>query len=195
MRRFAIVVAIVAGCGSSNTGADASPTDTQPSPDTPTGDGPPSDAPAPDTPGAETDASLADALPSTDAVISDAPPGDAPPGDTPPATQPLTVKNYLSWCSVTVDNGTPSISAQQIVNVAPGAIPLVAEARVGFQLGATPWHDTDGDSGAGDAGTRAGSGQTETSSTAATVASSPKCVWVCCEFSGGGGCPATDQCP
>jgi hypothetical protein len=154
MRSVTILLAFVAGCGSSSTANDASPADVSIEGD------------------------------------SDAPASDAPPG-----TEALTVKNYLSWCDVTVNGGTTSSSAQQIVNVAPGAIPLVAEALAGFQLGATPWHDTDGDSGTGDAGTRAGSGQTETSSTTATVASSPKCVWVCCEFSGGGGCPATDQCP
>jgi len=121
---------------------------------------------------------------------------DAPLGlDGPPGTAPLTVKNYLAWCSVTVNNGTASSAASQVVNVAPGTIPLSAVALTGFQLGATPWHDTAGDSGAGDAGTRTGTGQSQSAATTVVVGTSAKCVWVCCETVGTTDCPTTNQCP
>jgi hypothetical protein len=110
-------------------------------------------------------------------------------------SEPLTVKNYKRWCSVKVNNGTASTAASQTLLVSPGTIPLSAVALTGFQLGAAPWHDTSGDTGAGDPGTRSGSGQNTSSATTVVVGGSAKCVWVCCEFSGGGGCPATDQCP
>jgi hypothetical protein len=120
---------------------------------------------------------------------------DAAPIDSAAGTRPLTVKNYLSWCSVTVNGGVASTAAMQIVDVAPGAIPVSAVAETGFQLGTTPWHDTDGDTGGGEQGTVTGSGQSASSATTATVATTPACVWVCCEFTGGGGCPVDDQCP
>lgn len=107
----------------------------------------------------------------------------------------LTVKNYLSWCSVSVASGAAKSDATQTVCVPPGKVKLSATARSGFDLGSTPWHDTDGDTGNGDPGTVTGSGQSATSSTTETVGSSPDCVWVCCPTSGTTDCPATDQCP
>lgn len=108
----------------------------------------------------------------------------------------LTVKNYLAWCSVSIAGGAASAAATQTACVAQSSVvSLAAVALVGFQLGATPWHDTDGDAGSGDPGTRTGVGQNESASTTKAVGSSAACAWVCCEFSFGGGCPATDQCP
>jgi hypothetical protein len=108
----------------------------------------------------------------------------------------LTVKNFLAWCSVSIAGGPASAAAVQTACVAANSpVTLAAVALPFFQLGATPWHDTDGDTGAGDPGTRTGSGQDETATTTETTGTGDTCVWVCCEFVGGGGCPSTDQCP
>jgi hypothetical protein len=123
-----------------------------------------------------------------DAATPDAPP-DAPDG-----TQQLTVKNYLNWCSVSVNGGAASSAAQQQVNVQPGTIALTASPLAAFRLDANMWHHTDGDtSGNGEGGTVTGN----TSATTVTVTSaSGKCVWVCCPFqTGDPGCPTTDICP
>ena len=84
-----------------------------------------------------------------DTKLIDARPIDAP-VDGPPGTYPLTVKNTLVWCELTVNNGAPSSAAQQVVNVAPGVIQLKAEPLQGFILGL--WHHTDGDTGSGHPG-------------------------------------------
>ena len=119
---------------------------------------------------------------------------DAPSGpqDAPAGTSALTVKNYLSWCSVSVNGGAASTAASQIVNVTPGTIPLAADAATGFILDAHMWHHTNGDTaGTGEGGTVSGT----TSSTAVTVGMTAKCVWVCCPFPDGSGCNVADQCP
>jgi hypothetical protein len=108
-----------------------------------------------------------------------------------PTPVALTVKNYLSWCSVAVAGQPASTAVAQTLCVAPGRVPLTATPLPGFQLGPTPWHDTDGDRGAGDPGTLAGS----TSATTLTVAGTSACAWVCCPATNGTGCPTTDQCP
>jgi hypothetical protein len=106
------------------------------------------------------------------------------------------VKNYLSWCNVTVNGGTASISSEQTVCVAAnGTVPVSAVARQGFTLPADPWHDTTGDTGSGDPGTLTGSGQTASDATTVTVTTGTKCAWVCCETTGSTDCPTTDQCP
>jgi hypothetical protein len=99
----------------------------------------------------------------------------------------LTVKNYDAWCTVGVNGGTATEAAEQTVCVQPGTIPLTATANSGFELSASSWHDTD------NAGTIANG--TDTSSITVTAGESTKCVWVCCPFTGGTGCPTTDQCP
>ena len=111
--------------------------------------------------------------------------------DAPPGTYPLTVKNYLDWCSVSVGGGAFSADAVQVVNVMPGTIPLVAQpASTMFELAPGMWHHTDGDAGTGDSGVVAG-GQ---SSAVKTVGTAPACVWVCCPFTTGVGCAIPDQC-
>ncbi len=112
----------------------------------------------------------------------------------------LTVKNYQSWCSfsVTPSSGvgiTDFSGPETTVCVDPGSVDLSATALSGFILGSAPWHDTDGDTGSGDPGTVTGSGQSAKNSTTETVGSSNDCVWVCCPFTNGSGCPTTDQCP
>jgi hypothetical protein len=133
----------------------------------------PPDAGAPDSGTVPTDAGAADA------------------GTTSDAGSPiLTVKNYLSWCSVSVNGGSTSVAAVQTVSVTPGTIPLSATASSAtFALG--PWHHTAGDTGAGDPGTVSGG----TSTASVVVGNTAACVWICCPFANGTGCPATDQCP
>ncbi len=112
-------------------------------------------------------------------------------GSTPAA---LTVKNYLDWCAVSIEGAAPSSAATQTVCVADGTVALSASALTGFELGPDPWHRTAGDTGAGDPGTVTGTGQTATSSTTVNVTGSSACVWVCCPFPDGTGCPTADPC-
>ncbi len=109
----------------------------------------------------------------------------------------LTVLNYPMsnpWCTVDIAimGQTPNTDYTQTVCVPPGIVAVAASPNSGFELGTAPWHDTDGDPGTGDPGTRNGN----SSGTFVTVvAGTPKCVWVCCPFaSNGTGCPTTDQC-
>src|SRR5258706_16361827 len=80
-----------------------------------------------------------------DAAASIDAPKDGKQSDAPPGTYSLTVKNYQSWCSVTVNGGTASAGVQQIVNVLPGVIPLSATAQAGFEIYMHMWHHTDAD--------------------------------------------------
>ena len=107
----------------------------------------------------------------------------------------LTVKNYLSYCSVSVAGQAASNASAQTLCVAPGPIALSAAAETGFELGPAPWHDTTGDNGSGDPGTTTGSGQAASSATTLTAAGTTSCAWVCCPFTSGTGCPTTNQCP
>jgi hypothetical protein len=97
--------------------------------------------------------------PSDAAVVHDVKPVDALHvfTDGPPGTAPLTVMNFDGWCSIAVNGGTESTLGTQLVNVMPGSITLVAkEASTLFEIGPTTWHDTAGDTGAGDPGTLVG---------------------------------------
>jgi hypothetical protein len=114
-----------------------------------------------------------------------------PPSGNGSGTEALTVKNYLSWCDVSINGGNASSAAVQAVNVDAGTLPLVATPLSEFELGTTPWHGTDGDHGLGDPGARSGP---EASATI-TVGNAPVCVWVCCETVGAHDCPTTDLCP
>jgi hypothetical protein len=129
---------------------------------------------------------------------ADTGPADSGPVDTGPADAgcvQLTVKNYLAWCSVSVAGATSSSAAVQTACVPRGTVSLSAQALSGFILGPAPWHDTLGDHGSGDPGTVTGSGASAQSATSVVVSASSACVWVCCPFPDGSGCPATDQCP
>jgi hypothetical protein len=121
---------------------------------------------------------------------------DSKPVDTQGGAPMLTVKNYLSWCSVSVAGGTASTAAVQMVPItSAGAKMLVATAASAtFELGPNMWHHTDGDTGAGEAGTVSGPMSTATVS---VTTSASKCVWVCCPFSNpaGTGCNVAEQCP
>jgi hypothetical protein len=110
-------------------------------------------------------------------------------GSTPVA---LTIKNISSWCDVSVNGGAAWHDAEQTICVSQqDAVNLSASPLSGFILGSTPWHDTDGDTGNGDPGTVANGA----SSTTETPTGTTDCVWVCCPFTSGSGCPTTDQCP
>jgi hypothetical protein len=118
---------------------------------------------------------------------------DAPKGSADASPPTLTVKNYLSWCSVSVNGGATSTAAMQSVPATTAAdVPLVATAASNsFILG--DWHHTDGDtSGAGDPGTVVGA---MTSAKVMVSGTASKCVWICCPFTNGTGCPTADQCP
>ena len=110
----------------------------------------------------------------------------------------LTVKNYLQWCSVTVNGGTASTNAMQVVSVNPGTIPLIAKAAsTTFEVAGNMWHHTDGDTGGtGETGTVTGTDTAAMSTANVTVSTTAKCVWVCCPFSNRTGCDGVaDQCP
>jgi hypothetical protein len=107
----------------------------------------------------------------------------------------LTVLNYEVWCSVTVNGGDAAVADAETVCVPPGTTQLAATALQFFELGPAPWHDTAGDMGQGDPGTVTGSGASAVDSTTVVVGATPKCVWVCCPFDDGSGCPTADQCP
>jgi hypothetical protein len=107
----------------------------------------------------------------------------------------LTVENVEVWCAVSINGATASIADEQIVCVPPGIQHLAATALVFFELGPAPWHDTAGDTGQGDPGTLTGSGQSAVDSTTVAVGDTAKCVWICCPFPDGTGCPTNDQCP
>ena len=116
----------------------------------------------------------------------------------------LTVKNYLTWCTLSVngqtlvnDNG-PGSTSSSTTCVPPGTIDLVASPiSTAFELGPDPWHDTSGDHGSGDPGTQADldGGVHATSSTTVVATSGSACVWACCPFTDGTGCSAGNQCP
>ena len=98
----------------------------------------------------------------------------------------LTVKNYDKWCKVSVAGGDYSKAAEQKVCVAPGTITLDAKiASSEFELGPDPWYDT----------TTPGVTKGKVSSATIDVKKKAACVWACCPFTGGSGCPSTDQCP
>jgi hypothetical protein len=131
-----------------------------------------------------------DAAPDTTPMFDVLPMADAS-FDAPPGTVPLTVKNVLNWCSVIVDGGTASTAATIVTNVMPGAITLKAQrANSTFRIADNMWHLTDGDSGTGETGTvtNPGTPTAESTVTATVVASTPKCVWICCPFTDGSGC-------
>jgi len=107
----------------------------------------------------------------------------------------LTVLNYEVWCSVTVNGGDAAVADAETICVPPGTTQLAATALQFFELGPAPWHDTAGDMGQGDPGTVTGTATSAVDSTTVVVGATPKCVWVCCPFDDGTGCPTTDQCP
>jgi hypothetical protein len=122
---------------------------------------------------------------------------DAKTLDAPSSSATLTVKNYLSWCSVSVDGNAASTTAVQTepITATRNDLTLVATAAsASFKIDSMMWHHTNGDSGGGEGGT-VGGGGTMSTATVTVTAGTNKCVWVCCPFTNGTGCPTTDQCP
>lgn len=103
------------------------------------------------------------------------------------------MKNVDQWCTVTVGTNTAFSGSQESYCVADGTVDLSAKPLSStFELGPDPWHDTSGDHGSGDPGTVANG---SSSTTVVVSGSGDACVWVCCPFADGSGCPTTNQCP
>jgi hypothetical protein len=101
----------------------------------------------------------------------------------------LTVKNYLSWCSVDVAGNTTSTATTQTVCVpANGTVNLSATALTGFEVTTDDWHDVD---------SQQLTGNNMTSKATKAIGGADTCVWVCCRTASDGGtdCPSTDLCP
>ncbi len=114
------------------------------------------------------------------------------------ATATLTVLNFLSWCSVTINGGTASTAASVTASVPVGSTATIVATpkNASFIIGTDPWFGvTQGDGGAA-AGTDTGEGSTEMS-TATVVVGANHCVSVCCGDAppSAPNCPATNPCP
>jgi hypothetical protein len=148
--------------------------------------------------GGATDGSVEGSV--TDGATESAPPTDAATDSTSPSEAGmsedggdagcvmLNVYNFFSWCQVSVNGGSFSSAASQMVCVAPGSIALAAEpGNSTFELGPDPWVYISGPGGT-DSG-RPGTLDAGVSATTVTVGSNPGCVLVCCPFSSNGtGC-------
>jgi hypothetical protein len=110
----------------------------------------------------------------------------------------LTVMNFLSWCSVTINGGAASTGASVTASVASGSmVTLVATpASSSFMIGDNPWFGVTQNGGGAAPGMDNGTGTTETS-TATVVVTGNQCVAVCCQEPNNGPtpCPATNPCP
>jgi hypothetical protein len=105
----------------------------------------------------------------------------------------LSVFNFKSWCSVTVNGGTASTAAELPAACLPeGSVTLTAAPASGtFELGPDPWVYISGTGGtdSGVAGTVVGS----TSTATVVLGSTPGCVLVCCPFTNGTGCTSAES--
>jgi len=109
----------------------------------------------------------------------------------------LTVKNYLLWCSVTINGGTASTAATVTASVAPGSMATIVAkpASAAFAIGTNPWFGVTQNDGGAAPGTDVGTGATETT-TATVVVTGNQCVSVCCgDAPNGTNCPTTNPCP
>jgi len=109
----------------------------------------------------------------------------------------LTVKNYLAWCTVTINGGTASSNATVTASVTPGSTATIVATpkNSSFVIGTDPWFGVTANDGGATTGTDTGEGSTETS-TATVVVSGNQCVSVCCgDAPAGTNCPTTNPCP
>ena len=110
----------------------------------------------------------------------------------------LTVMNFLSWCSVTINGGMASTAASVTASVATGSTATIVAtpASSSFTIGDNPWFGVTQDDGGAAPGMDNGSGTTETS-TSTVVVTGTQCVSVCCEEPNNSPvpCPATNPCP
>jgi hypothetical protein len=116
-------------------------------------------------------------------------------------TVTLTVLNFLSWCSVTINGGASSTAATVTASVASGSVAtvVVTPASSAFQIGTDPWFGVDQNNGGAAGGTDVGSGTTETSTATVTITGTgtTQCVSVCCQEPNMSPtpCPTTNPCP
>ncbi len=110
----------------------------------------------------------------------------------------LTVLNFLSWCSLTINGGAASTGASQTASVAAGSTVtlVVTPASSAFMIGSDPWFGVSQNDGGAAPGTDNGTGTTETSM-ATVVVTGNQCVSVCCQEPNmmPTPCPATNPCP
>ena len=94
----------------------------------------------------------------------------------------LTVMNFLSWCSVSINGGAASTNPSIMASiVAGGTATIVATpASSSFQIGADPWFGVGQNNGGAAPGMDNGTGASETS-TATVVITGNQCVSVCCQ--------------
>jgi len=127
--------------------------------------------------GGGSDASNQDTGSSGDAGSGDSSSTDTGGGGDTGATFRLTIDNYLSWCSVSVDGGTPTTATPITVDVAPNAVVhLHADPVAGFIWGY--WYGTPTDGATKD---------TQTSQTV-TVTKDMK-IQACCPTQASPTCP------
>lgn len=111
------------------------------------------------------------------AAAVDAPAAAVDAADTPDAASAamvtLTVKNYLSWCSVTIENGSPSSAASQTVMVPAGSVVHLNAVKLNDTFVFGYWFGTDGDTSAA---------HDTNMTTTATVMDANKTVQACCPF-------------
>lgn len=118
-------------------------------------------------------------------------------GDSAGGNVTLTVKNYLAWCSVTINGGTASKGASLTASVAAGSTATIVAtpASAAFAIGTNPWFGVAQNDGGAAPGTDNGTGVTETT-TATVVVAGNQCVSVCCgDAPSGTNCPTTNPCP
>jgi hypothetical protein len=113
----------------------------------------------------------------------------------------LIVMNFLNWCSVEINGGSPSTGATVTASVTPGSMATVVAtpASGSFQIGADPWFGVDQNDGGAAPGTDNGAGTGESSTAVVTISEtgSTQCVSVCCQEPGNTPtpCPTTNPCP
>jgi len=90
----------------------------------------------------------------------------------------LIVMNFLNWCSVEINGGSPSTGATVTASVTPGSMATVVAtpASGSFQIGADPWFGVDQNDGGAAPGTDNGAGTGE-SSTAVVTITRPNASW------------------
>ena len=184
-------VVTAAACSSSSTPA-SSPSDASTPEDTGSSSGADSSSGVDSSSGADTGAPPVDG--GTEAGVAD---GASDGGSGNNAT--LTVMNFLSWCSVTINGGTASTGASVTSSVAVGSTATIVATPApnsSFQIGPDPWFGVMENDGGAAAGTDNGAGATETS-TATVVVTGNQCVSVCCQEPNNSPtpCPATNPCP
>jgi hypothetical protein len=107
----------------------------------------------------------------------------------------VTVHNFRSWCNISIDGGTFTNSASQLVDVSPGTVPMAMEPEnSNFILGL--WHHVSGD--VNDAGIPGDLDGGKSYASVVVSQGTNACVFVCCPFTAGNGCDpasAPDPCP